>query len=52
MRRFNRFELMGRLGDEFMLDRYLGVLDERLRFLASRYMQRRLIGQHTNTVCR
>ena len=35
-RRFSRFEMMGRLGDEFMLDRWLGVLDQRLKVLSSK----------------
>ena len=45
LRRFNRFELMGRLGDEFVLDRWLCVLDERLRFLSSRWAQNRIVGR-------
>jgi len=44
-RRFSRFELMGRLGDEFLLDRWLSVLDQRLKTLASKTMQRRLVGR-------
>lgn len=42
-RRFSRFELMGRLGDELILDRYLTAQDLRLNFLRSHAMQRRLV---------
>jgi len=47
-RRFSRFELMGRLGDEFILDRWLSVMDKRLRMLASEWAQRRMIGRFTD----
>lgn len=44
VRRFSRLELMGRLGDEVLVDRWLSVLDDRLRFISSDWMQRRLLG--------
>merc|ERR1719230_1547026 len=49
LRRFRCFELMGRLGDEFMLDRWLSVLDQRLSFLSSAWAQRRLVGRFEGT---
>ena len=45
MRRFSRFELMGRLGDEFVLDRWLSVLDARLTFLSNKWAQHRIVGR-------
>ena len=45
LRRFSRLELMGRLGDEILVDRWLSVLDERLRTIAKEWMQRRLVGR-------
>ena len=45
VRRFSRLELMGRLGDEIVVDRWLSVLDARLRTVASSWMQRRLVGR-------
>ena len=46
VRRFSRLELMGRLGDEVLVDRWLSVVDERLRFLAQKHMQRRFLNQY------
>ena len=43
VRRFSRLELMGRLGDEILLDRWLCAVDQRLAFLAKDWMQRRLM---------
>lgn len=43
-RRFGRMELLGRLGDEFVIDRHLGEFDKRLRMLASTQFQSRLRG--------
>ena len=45
VRRFSRLELMGRLGDEVLLDRWLCAVDQRLSFLAKEWMQRRLLVQ-------
>lgn len=45
LRRFSRLELMGRLGDEILVDRWLSVLDARLRMVAKEWMQRRLLGR-------
>ena len=44
-RRANRFALLGKLGDEFMLDRWMSVLDHRRDVLTSKSMQRRLMCQ-------
>ena len=43
LRRFGRLELMGRLGDEVMVDRWLSVLDARLHTVAKEWMQRRML---------
>ena len=37
--------LRARLGDEFVLDRWLSVLDQRLRFLSSPWAQRQMVGR-------
>ena len=37
LRRFSRLELMGRLGDEILVDRWLSVLDARLRMVAKEW---------------
>ena len=44
-RRFSRLELMGRLGDEILVDRWLTVVDARLRTISQEWMQKRLLGQ-------
>ena len=45
MRRFNRFALMGKLADEFVLDRFLSVMDHRRDMLSLPSLQRRLTAQ-------
>ena len=44
-RRFNRFQLLGKLGSEFLLDRWMSVMDHRRDMLSRPAMQRRLLGQ-------
>ena len=43
-RRFNRFQLLGKLGDEFLLDRWNSVQDHRRHMLSRSVLQRRLTG--------
>lgn len=43
LRRFGRLELMGRLGDEVLVDRWLSALDARLHFVGKSWMQSRLL---------
>ena len=44
-RRFNRFGLMGKLADEFVLDRWCSVMDHRRHILSTVRLQQRMVGQ-------